>query len=223
LAAAVAVTVAVSQSVSELVEPAPFVSGELAGPGLLGPVDEEPTGCQRRSKTGSGRLSGVTVPLGDKSRFAVEIGNWHGGLRRVDLWAAGQWLTCDDNWAYVKQLRHSVQADCAWLTSGGGSPTPFPRLSSAATHRRLLADDEGLREQWWFLHWGPTTDNVSAHLFRDGDHLTITLQFWREEHLHLHPEHVGAVFVVEIETEEFVEILRDTITILEQEPTPPSP
>lgn len=138
--------------------------------------------------------------LGDKSRFAVEIGDWHGGLCRVDLWAAGQWLTCDDNWAYVSQFRHTVQSDCAWLVAGGGSPTPFPGLSLAATHRRLLADSEGLREQWWFLLWGPTTDNVSAHLFRDGDHLTITLQFWRERHLRLHPEHVGVVFVVAIDT-----------------------
>ncbi|MCW2913819.1 MAG: hypothetical protein JWN52_1887 [Actinomycetia bacterium] len=159
--------------------------------------------------------------LGDESRFAVEIGDWRGGLCRVDLWAAGQWLTCDDNWAYVNQFRHTVQTDCALLAAGGGSPAPFPGLSFAATHQRLRADDE--RDQCLFLHWGPTTDNVLAHLFRDGDHLTITLQFWRESHLRLHPEHVGTVFVIEIDTEEFIEILRDTITALEQEPTSLSP
>jgi hypothetical protein len=164
----------------------------------------------------------VAVFLGDKSRFAVEIGEWHGGLRRVDLWAAGQWLTCDDHWAFVKQFRHSVQTDSAWLDSGGGSPLPFPGLSFAVTHRRLLANDDGLRERWWFMCWGPTTDNVLAHLFRDGDHLAITVEFCREEHLRLNPDHVGAVFVAEVEAADFAEILRETVAVLDQEPPPAS-
>lgn len=165
----------------------------------------------------------MTIILGDESRFAVEIGERHGGLRRVDLRAAGQWVTCDDDWVYVEQFRHSVQADCAWLDSGGGLPQPFPGLSPVAAHQRLLADDEGLGEPWWFLHWGPTTDNVSAYLFREGGRLTITLAFCRQEHLRLHPERVGAVFVVEIDVEEFVEILRDTVDVLGEGSTPSAP
>jgi len=152
----------------------------------------------------------------------VEIGERYGGLRRVDLWAADQWLTCDDDWVYAKQFRHSVQTDCARLDSGGGLPRPFPGLSPAAAHQRLLADDEGLGEQWGFLRWGPTTDNVSAYLFREGDRLVITLAFYRQEHLRLHPEHGGAVFTVEIVAEEFIEILRNTVAVLDEEPAPAS-
>ncbi|MFI6082566.1 hypothetical protein ACIBBB_16580 [Streptomyces sp. NPDC051217] len=50
----------------------------------------------------------MTVLLGDKDRFAAEVGEWDHALRRVDLWAAGQWLTCDDNMAFVKQFRLAV-------------------------------------------------------------------------------------------------------------------
>lgn len=159
--------------------------------------------------------------LGDKSRFAVEVGEWRGGLlRRVDLWAAGQWLTCDDNTAYVTQLRLSMQADCGRLGSIGGSPPPFAGLSPAAVHRQLLTNDDGLQEQWWFLHWGPTTDNVLAYLFPDGDHLAITLEFRREEHLRLHPEHIGAIFVVEIGTEELGRILQNAAAALGHDSIP---
>lgn len=157
--------------------------------------------------------------LGSKERFALELGEWSGGLRRVDAWAAGQWLTCDDNMAYVSQLRWSVQHDHARLHSITYSPPPFPGLSPVAVHRQFLADDNGLREHWRFLQWGPTTDNVTAHLFPDGGHLALTLGFWREEHLRLHPEHVGTVFVAEIEAEELTGILHDAAAGLGGEPT----
>jgi hypothetical protein len=163
----------------------------------------------------------VTLLLGTKERFALEVGEWCGGLRRVDVWAAGQWLTCDDNMAYAPQLRVSVQHDRARLDSIKNSPSPFPGLPPAAVHRQLLADSDGLREQWWFLQWGPTTDDVLAHLFRDGDHLVITVEFCREEHLRRHPEHIGAVFVAEIEAEELAGILQDAAAALGRDPIPP--
>ena len=50
----------------------------------------------------------VTVTLRDKYRFAAEIGDGDHALSRVDLWAAGQWLTCDDNMAFVQQFRRDV-------------------------------------------------------------------------------------------------------------------
>jgi hypothetical protein len=163
----------------------------------------------------------VKVLLGSKERFALEVGERRGGLRRVDVWAGGQWLTCDDNMAYVPQLRWSVQHDRARLDSIKSSPSPFPGLPPAAVHRQLLADDEGLREQWWFLQWGPTTDNVLAHLFRDGDHLVITVEFCREEYLRRHPEHIGAAFVVEIEVEELAGILQNAVVALGRDPIQP--
>jgi hypothetical protein len=53
----------------------------------------------------AGRIYGVTFLLGIKERFALEIGERVEGMRRVDAWMAGQWLTCDDKMAYVPQLR----------------------------------------------------------------------------------------------------------------------
>lgn len=174
----------------------------------------------------------MTVLLGDKNRFAAEVGEREHSLRRVDLWAAGQWLTCDDNMAFVRQLRSDVVDTVAWLRSGGGSPMPFDDLSPKATHRRLMhragADDEteeeyGFRSQFQTLSWGPTTDNVTTHLFRVADRLVLTLQFWREEHLVRHPDHVGRVFVAEVPTEEFVGILEGLAAALDDSQDPGRP
>ncbi|MEU2079345.1 hypothetical protein [Streptomyces sp. NPDC013489] len=168
----------------------------------------------------------MSVVLGDRFRFAAEVGE-PGPLCRVDLWAAGRWLTCDDNMAYVPAFRRAVLDTCAWLRSGEGSPLPFPGLSAEATHRRLLARamddaepgvepeaDPEQHGQFQALLWGPTTDNVIAHLFREKDHLVIMLEFWREEHLRNHPEDAGAVFVVEIQAQEFVGILEGIVAAL---------
>ncbi|WP_448321049.1 hypothetical protein [Streptomyces sp. CO7] len=151
--------------------------------------------------------------LGDKSLFAAEVGE-PGPLCRVDLWAAGRWLTCGDNMVYVPQFRHDVLDAAAWLRSGGGSPLPFDGWSATAAHRRLrqLAGEESeagyrMHSRFRFLDWGPTTDNVTAYLFRHGGHLVITAEFWREDHLLRHPEDVGAVFVVELPTDECIRIL----------------
>ncbi|MFJ8827666.1 hypothetical protein ACIREE_38740 [Streptomyces sp. NPDC102467] len=174
----------------------------------------------------------MTVLLGDKNRFAAEVGAWDNALRRVDLWAAGKWLTCDDNSVFVGQFRQDVLDTAAWMRSGQGSPLPFDGLSPQATHRRLMrragADDEteadfALRSQFRFLNWGPTTDNVTAHLFRDANRLALTLQFWREEHLIKHPEHAGEVFVAEIPTMEFVGILEGLVAVLDDGQSPAGP
>lgn len=166
----------------------------------------------------------MTVLLGDKSRFAAEVGQGDHGLRRVDLWADGKLLTCDDSMVFVGQFRRDVLDTAAWLRSGQGSPVPFDGLSPEATHRRLMhragADDESeadyeLRSRFRALSWGPTTDNVTVHLFRDTDRLVLTVQFRREEHLFKHPEDAGEVFVVDIPTAQFVGILEDLVTVLD--------
>lgn len=162
--------------------------------------------------------------FGDKRRFAAEVGRWEGpALRQVDLWVAGQWVTCDDNLAYVEQFRRAVGDSALRLRSGHGAPVPFAGLPPAAAHRRLIAgggsevDDDELRDRFRiFDRWGPTTDNVLAFLFRDGEHLTITLQFWRQEYLQKRPEHAGVVFTAEIQATKFVGILEDLAAVLDR-------
>ncbi|CAN99121.1 MULTISPECIES: hypothetical protein [Sorangium] len=87
----------------------------------------------------------------------------------------------------------SVQGTISWLRSGCDLSLPFPALSPAETHRRLLAADSGAREQFWFPRWEPTTDNVLGHVFRIGDRLDVTLEFSRETHPI--PEERGVDFV----------------------------
>ncbi|MER5885602.1 hypothetical protein ABT160_17360 [Streptomyces sp. NPDC001941] len=149
----------------------------------------------------------MNVLLGDKSRFAVEVGE-PGALRQVDMWAAGKWLTCDDNMAYVPQFRRDVLDAAARLRAGDGLSLPYDGLSAEATHRRLrqqAGDDERFRT----LLWGPTTDNVVSHVFCEQELLLVTIEFWREEHLRNHPEDAGAVYVAEIPREEFIGVLEE--------------
>ncbi|MER7764560.1 hypothetical protein [Streptomyces sp. NPDC097619] len=180
----------------------------------------------------------TSLLVGDKARFAAEVGA-PGPLCRVDLWAAGRWLTCDDNMVYTPAFRREVLAAAAWLRSGAGLPVPFSGLSAEAAHRRLVprpghdGDDgdaggagaelgDALRGRYRALLWGPTTDNLIAHLFREEarekareeDRLTITLEFWREDHLREHPEDAGTVFVAELPVEELLTVLDAVATAL---------
>jgi hypothetical protein len=49
----------------------------------------------------------------------------------------------------------------------------------------------------------------------------ITVEFCRKEHLRRHPEHIGAVFVAEIEAGELAGILQNAVAALDRDPTPP--
>ena len=72
--------------------------------------------------------------------------------------------------------------------------------------------DDGAREQFWLLHWGPTTDNLLSHVFRVGDRLVITFEFWREAHRF--PDERGVVFVAELPEVEFVAVLEAMLAAL---------
>jgi hypothetical protein len=73
----------------------------------------------------------MSTILGDKHKFATEVGEWDHELCRVDIWAAGKWLTCDDNMAFVRQFRRDVLDTAAWLRSGMA-----PRCRSTACPRK---------------------------------------------------------------------------------------
>jgi len=92
------------------------------------------------------------------------------------------------------------------------SVEPYAGVSLIETHRRLLEVDDGSREQFWLPMWGPITDNVSGHLFRNGELLSITSEFWRETHQP--PDDRGKVFVAEIPEAELADVLGQLIVAL---------
>jgi hypothetical protein len=157
----------------------------------------------------------VALLIGDKQRFAAEVGEfWKGDTRYrcVDLWAAGRCLTCDDNTAFVPQFCMSVRSTFNWLRSLGDLTPPFPGLSPPETHRRLREMDDESDEQFWFPQWGPTTDNLVGCLFRVGERVVFTFEFWRESHPV--PEERGVLFVTNLLETEFVGVLEQLLAAL---------
>jgi hypothetical protein len=77
----------------------------------------------------------------------------------------------------------------------------------------LLEEDEPeFREQYWFMRWSETVDNVSVYAYLDGD-LVIVFQFWRASHPF--PEDLGQVFVARIPPDEFVAIVEEAAGLLD--------
>jgi hypothetical protein len=163
-----------------------------------------------------------TVLIGDRDRFAAEVGEQAGHqLRRVDLWAAGQWLTCDDNMAYLPHFQREVARTADWIRAGTAQPLPFRSPSPQDAHRQLLDRVRGLEDDCFqfcpFSRWGPTADNVLSFVFRDGDRLVLTFEFWREQHLRAHPGHAGMVLTAELGKEELTAILDQLTAVLAQD------
>ncbi|OKI79503.1 hypothetical protein A6A27_40595 [Micromonospora sp. CB01531] len=55
-------------------------------------------------------------------------------------------------------------------------PCPFPGRAPEEIFRLLHADETVFREQFWFMHWGETVDNVSTYAYLDDD-LVFRLSF----------------------------------------------
>jgi hypothetical protein len=60
-------------------------------------------------------------------------------------------------------------------------PCPFPGRAPEEIFRLLHGDETGFREQFWFMQWGETLDNVSLYAYLNDD-LVIVFQFWRAGH-----------------------------------------
>lgn len=135
------------------------------------------------------RMAGL---LGDERRFAVEVGDGS-VLRRVDLWVAGQWVTCEGGRVFVEQFCSCVACIVAVVRAGGIPARPFAGASSAAAHRRLRCGFVGGGrefERFGFFRrwgWGPADDSVASFLWWDEGCLVIAMGFWRERHLLTRP------------------------------------
>jgi hypothetical protein len=105
---------------------------------------------------------------GQLTRFALTVGEIlsdNGGSRRVDVWAADCWLTCDDNNVYVPHLVACLQHAVGGLLSNPQyrRGRPYPELSVEDNYRRLraaAATDNTEYLAYRFMDWGPTSDNV---------------------------------------------------------------
>ena len=133
----------------------------------------------------------MTRRFGDRNTFAIEIGSAEEesvDLRTVDVFAAGRWLTCDDNVVFLPQFIGSLNDDLNWLVSPATQKRdklPFDTLSPIENHRKMLnvaMDDNDLYLFHRFMDWGPTADNVSMHMFRSDGVASLPFSFWRENH-----------------------------------------
>jgi hypothetical protein len=152
---------------------------------------------------------------GQLTRFAITVGEVlsdNGGSRRVDVWAAYRWLTCDDNNVYVPHFAGCLQHAVGYLLTDPQRRRgrPYPELSVADNYRRLRADAETDNTEYLayrFMDWGPTADNVSMLLFREGGTAYLPFSFWRPDH-HV-PAELGQVFVAELPEWELATVLHD--------------
>ncbi|SDZ00492.1 hypothetical protein SAMN05421684_2886 [Asanoa ishikariensis] len=147
--------------------------------------------------------------FGDRDTFAVEVGDFDGGLRVVDLWAGGRRLTVKDNFAYVPQfclsMRHTIED-----VRGGAVPScPYPGHSPEENFRLLFMGDEEFREKHWFMHWGPTTDNLTPYAYLQDGELVLVIRFWGEE--------TDDVVVARIAPDQFVATVEAAADLLERE------
>jgi hypothetical protein len=153
--------------------------------------------------------------FGRLSRFAITVGEIlsdNGSSRRVDVWAASHWLTCDDNTVYVPhfagRLQHAVRGLLSDPQYRRGRPCP--ELSVADNYRRLRTAAETDNTEFLtyrFMDWGPTADNVGMLLFREEGTAYLPFSFWRPDH-HV-PSELGKVFVAELPEWELMRVLHD--------------
>jgi hypothetical protein len=155
--------------------------------------------------------------FGSTQRFAVEVtGEFFGDTdssRRVDVVAAGRWLTCECNHVYVPHFAGCLQRAVRSLLSDPqvhGMGRPYRDLCVADNHRRLLADAETDNTEYLayrFMNWGPTADNVSMNLFRENGIAFLVFSFFRDDHHD--PSELGQVFVAELPEWELASVLHD--------------
>ncbi|MFC4017289.1 hypothetical protein ACFOW4_04940 [Micromonospora sp. GCM10011542] len=157
----------------------------------------------------------MTRCFGDRVTFAVEVGEIQPpSLRVVDLWMAGKRLTTDDNSALVPFFSRAMRSSAAQVRRRDVKPCPFPGHAPEEIFRLLQADETGFREQFWFMQWGETVDNVSTYAYLEDD-LVILFAFWRASHPFL--EDLGKVFVARIPPDEFAAIIEDSADLLDAE------
>ena len=132
--------------------------------------------------------------IGDKNKFAFEIGGFdpeNKSLRIVDIWADSTRLCVDDNTIYIPQFvndllmetkkSYSISEFDSYLK--GLSPEEMAQfVLSTRDEKSLNYDlcDDRIYPTYRFLDLGPTTDNITAFMFRYNNVAFFTFSFWRK-------------------------------------------
>jgi hypothetical protein len=152
----------------------------------------------------------MTRRFGDRAGFCVEVGEpTPPALRVVDLWAAGQRLTVDDNTAYVPSLTYYMRLEAERVRRGDIPPRPFPRSNPEENFRRLGRDETGFAQRFWFLRWSEILDDVSAYAYLEDEDLMILFAFWRTT------EPGGQPFALRIPSREFTAVAEEAADFLD--------
>jgi hypothetical protein len=155
----------------------------------------------------------MTRCFGDRATFAIEVGEIQPpSLRVVDLWVAGKRLTTDDNSAFVPFFVPALRSSAAQVRRRDIKPCPFPGRTPEEIFRLLHADDTEFREQFWFMQWGETVDNVSKYAYLEDD-LVIVFAFWRASHPF--PADLRKIFIARIPPDEFAAIVEEVADLLD--------
>lgn len=152
--------------------------------------------------------------FGHRSRFCFVVGKDDPDRcsRKVDIYAAGRWLTCRDNSVHVPTFEDRlVRAVTRLLDNDNGDRfrRPYPELSPAENYVRLRAGatreaqvfDSGYR----FMDWCETTDNFRAHLYIDSGVASIPFSF--QPTGHHDASELGQVFVAELPERELIRVI----------------
>ena len=132
--------------------------------------------------------------IGNKNTFAFEIGAFDSeskSLRIVDIWANNIRLCIEDNTIYIPQFVNDLimETKKSYNVSEfekylkGLSPEEMAHFVMSTRDEKSpnydLCDDR-IYPTYRFLDLGPTTDNITAFLFRQDDLAFLTFSFWRE-------------------------------------------
>jgi hypothetical protein len=119
--------------------------------------------------------------IGDKQTFAFETCRYRDcsprDFQTVDIYVAGKRITVQDNTAFVPQFLGSIDAsrtylkrDISWLQYRD----ELDGMNLTEAHLYLA------KRELSFLHWGPTTDDVSSQLIVFQNSLWITAFLYSE-------------------------------------------
>ncbi len=163
--------------------------------------------------------------IGDPNRFAFEIGDYqcpNHSLRHVDIWAGGVRLCIDDNSVYLDQFTNDLADEikrsycindfALYL----GRLTPVEMATFVCSTREKNSpnyDIEGdsIYPFYRFLDLGPTTDNLSAFLFREAERSFFVYSFWRDASR----KGLAETFqVVELDFNEIISVAKDAMNTL---------